>query len=211
MWNKKRLFHRECSQEDGIFLALGLRGIRSVWIRQGLVRVGKPVSNSAARTGLIKIDGTVWFGKISYVFVMFHSYSGLAFYPHFTPKSFWGLFHLHLRRIPFFLSNFSDLKLLMLHNTPDNPSLCFHLMSSFPRINTGALRVWDKHVFSEPPSQWKPESGYFKVSLTHTHTHSSQCPCLSIIHTSWKWAVGILENEHYSWSLLFNLRDTRYN
>lgn len=63
MWNKKRLFHRERSQEAGIFHALGLRGIRSVWIRQGLVRVGKPVSNSAARTGLIKIDGTVWFGE----------------------------------------------------------------------------------------------------------------------------------------------------
>lgn len=109
-------------------------------------------------------------------------------------QSFQGLFHLHLRRIPFFPSKFSDLKLLMLHNTADNPSLCSHLMSSFPRINTAAPRVWDKQVFSEPPSRWKPESGYFNVvlslilslstlsltlfpapslSYSHTHTHKS--------------------------------------
>lgn len=47
--------------------------------------MGKPVSNSAARVALIKIDATDWFGKISSIFVMFHSYGAFLCYPHFTP------------------------------------------------------------------------------------------------------------------------------
>lgn len=56
--------------------------------------MGTPVYNSAARTGLIKIDATVWFGEISYVFVMFHSYSGLAFLSSFHSKVFLGVIPL---------------------------------------------------------------------------------------------------------------------
>lgn len=44
----------------------------------------------------------------------------------------------------------------------------------FPRINTGAPRAGDKHVFLEQPSQWKLESGYLKVSLTHTNRTQTQ-------------------------------------
>lgn len=66
----------------------------------------------------------------------------------------------------------------------------------FLGINTGALRTCDKHVFLEQPSQWKPEWGYLKVSVTqrhrnrnahtHTHTHVQDSQVHKYTHCTYK-------------------------
>lgn len=174
MWNKKTLFHRKCSKEDGICHTQGLEGVRRVpELGRNWLQWEKPLSNSLAYAGTIKINATVWFRRFLMPLSWF-IHKGVVFLSSFHSTVFLGVSLLAPEKNFFLSIQFLDLKLLMLHNTPDNPLLCFHLMSSFPRINTGALRVWDKDVFSEQPSQWKPESGYLRVSHTETcdmHRH----------------------------------------